>query len=280
MSIKDTQIQKDNVLNTVNPLKNKDIKPVFYKRLERIEERSQRLAAAFLVLGDTIKDTAPSLVYQGLFDGADRLVHEAVLASSDVSISDLRSGVVGVEKALRFSRGALRTGHWSGYISEMNFTVVDEAANRLFEEIDALFGVLDMQRPGAHLRLFSADILPSLEADNWGASSSVHTPGEATKITKTAAKTNLRSVGNELVPSAPEVKSTGSVTAEQRQVKQNRQVRIIGLLSRLGTVSMTDITGEFPGVSDKTIQRDLKNLIKTEKVVREGERRWSTYRLA
>lgn len=280
MSVKDTQAQKDNVLNMVNPLKNKDIKPVFYKRLERIEERSQRLAAAFLVLGDTIKDTAPVSVYQGLFDGADRLVHEAVLASSDVSISDLRKGVMGVEKALRFSRGALRTGYWSGYISEMNFTVVDKAANRLFEEIDVLFGVLDKQRPGAHLRLFSADILPSLETDGGEPSPTAQPAHGATGRTKATPKVEAQAISHELVPSAPEKQSTGSVTAEQRQVKQNRQVRIIGLLSRLGTVSMTDITGEFPGVSSKTIQRDLNNLIKAEKVVREGERRWSTYRLA
>lgn len=60
----------------------------------------------------------------------------------------------------------------------------------------------------------------------------------------------------------------------------DRQDKIRGLLKGKQGVSIKEISDAVPGVSEKTLQRDLMALIERGEVVREGERRWSTYRLA
>lgn len=280
MSLKDTQIQKDTVLETEKTLQNKALKPVFYNRLVRIDERAQRLGSALLVLGEAVKDTAPQVVTAGLFGAADTLVARAQTAGLSGVNRDLEHRLEGLFVALRSGLARLKSAYWAGYITEMNFDLVNASGARLEGELEAILEVLAKRRPGSALRSFSSDMLPLLETEPEPQSDEPLAQASSEISPSIAPKPTPRPVSEELVPSTPQAPSVGSVTAEQRQLKQNRQVRIVGLLSRLGTVSMTDIVDEFPGVSDKTIQRDLKALVKEGKVVKEGERRWSTYRLA
>lgn len=60
----------------------------------------------------------------------------------------------------------------------------------------------------------------------------------------------------------------------------DRHTKIREVLKSKEQVSIKDISNAIPGVSEKTLQRDLMALIERGEVVREGERRWSTYRLA
>lgn len=60
----------------------------------------------------------------------------------------------------------------------------------------------------------------------------------------------------------------------------DRHGKIRDLLRTKEQVSIKDISEAIQGVSEKTLQRDLMVLIERGEVVREGERRWSTYRLA
>ncbi|RME30284.1 DeoR family transcriptional regulator, partial [Candidatus Parcubacteria bacterium] len=65
-----------------------------------------------------------------------------------------------------------------------------------------------------------------------------------------------------------------------RDESRSRRDAILTIIGHKGRVSIRDITDEISGVSSKTIQRELNALIRDGLVVREGERRWSTYRLA
>lgn len=69
---------------------------------------------------------------------------------------------------------------------------------------------------------------------------------------------------------APGVESGGSA----------RQTSILSLIKDKGAVSIKDITAVVRGVSDKTIQRELQGLIDAGRLIKKGERRWSTYSLA
>lgn len=60
----------------------------------------------------------------------------------------------------------------------------------------------------------------------------------------------------------------------------DRHTKIREVLRGKDQVSIKNISDAIPGVSEKTLQRDLMALIERGEVVREGERRWSTYRLA
>ena len=63
------------------------------------------------------------------------------------------------------------------------------------------------------------------------------------------------------------------------EAKIERKENIIKILKQKRDASINDITALMKNYSSKTIQRDLKELIKDNLVVKEGSRRWSTYNL-
>lgn len=76
--------------------------------------------------------------------------------------------------------------------------------------------------------------------------------------------------------------SRTAASAPERTKGQSspRQEAILSLISEKGTVSIKDISLTVRGVSEKTIQRELSALIEAGRVVRKGERRWSTYSIS
>lgn len=58
----------------------------------------------------------------------------------------------------------------------------------------------------------------------------------------------------------------------------NRTDRILSILKDKGEATIKDISLLITDCSEKTIQRELNELIKDSRVVREGERRWSKYK--
>ncbi len=60
----------------------------------------------------------------------------------------------------------------------------------------------------------------------------------------------------------------------------DRKDKIKDILREKGQIGIKDISDVIKDVSEKSIQRDLNDLIESGTVVRIGERRWSTYRLA
>ena len=59
--------------------------------------------------------------------------------------------------------------------------------------------------------------------------------------------------------------------------KSERKKEILNLLRKEKELSLPDISLHFEGISQKTIQRDLKELIAHKLVKKIGERRWSRY---
>lgn len=66
----------------------------------------------------------------------------------------------------------------------------------------------------------------------------------------------------------------------QKKVMTNRRMSVIDILSVHPHATLQDLLQKFPGVSGKTIQRELLKLIDDGVVTKEGERRWTTYQLS
>lgn len=65
-----------------------------------------------------------------------------------------------------------------------------------------------------------------------------------------------------------------------KAVMDSRRASILSLLSSRDKISIKDAASVIPGVSEKTIQRELLAMVDAGLLIKEGERRWSTYRKA
>jgi len=74
----------------------------------------------------------------------------------------------------------------------------------------------------------------------------------------------------------PSLKEFGAVSVK----KNNRQSVIIGLLKRKREIMIKDVTPLIPGVSEKTIQRELLEMVAAGILTKIGEKRWPRYTLA
>jgi hypothetical protein len=103
---------------------------------------------------------------------------------------------------------------------------------------------------------------------------SVH-EGTSTQ-TASSRKIALRSNTRQVSRGSQGVGREGISTSEPTLPRKDR---ILAVLKDKGEASIKDIIEVVTDYSEKTIQRDLISLIKDNLVVREGERRWSKYRL-
>lgn len=70
---------------------------------------------------------------------------------------------------------------------------------------------------------------------------------------------------------------------EKRQPQENgtdRKEKILSVIKQKGDVTIKDIASEIEGVSEKTVQRDLVDLLAKGSIKKRGERRWTTYSVA
>lgn len=78
----------------------------------------------------------------------------------------------------------------------------------------------------------------------------------------------------------PSLRVTSPKEGERSQAGGGRKEVVLALIKERGEVSIKDISDSIKDCSEKTIQRLLTELIKDNLVTREGERRWSRYKLA
>lgn len=62
--------------------------------------------------------------------------------------------------------------------------------------------------------------------------------------------------------------------------QSDRRKAILSLIDAREKISIKDAVSQIPGVSEKTIQRELLAMVKDGSLIKEGERRWSIYRKA
>lgn len=86
----------------------------------------------------------------------------------------------------------------------------------------------------------------------------------------------------------PEIKKRPTESRLQKQTNvgeskghtDGRSQAIVSIVRAKGNVSIRDISAVITDCSEKTIQRELLDLVRRGVLRKEGERRWSTYRLA
>ncbi|MEK7101901.1 MAG: hypothetical protein AAB882_01975 [Patescibacteria group bacterium] len=221
----------------------KDIRRVFiYKKAERLAKAIHLITPAFIE-SMSLKNRIDAIAV-GLIDAA--------ILSPSVARTALSRELLALSSVLSIAR----TSHM---LSSMNAELISREAHMLLHEV-ALY-----EEP--RLSLDETPTLSSIAKDAFSrdtSQSSHNTAGRrAPKEREFIHKGHIK-----------DIKSVSD-----SYIKDRRDA-ILSVIRNKKIASIKDISTLVRGVSEKTIQRELSVLIGSGMVLKQGERRWSTYSLA
>ena len=216
---------------------------VFEKDIRRvfIYKKAERLAKAIHLITPAFTE---SISLRNKIDAiAIGLVDAAILPSGTARMK-LSRELLALSSVLSIAR----TG---GLLSSMNAELIAREAHVLLQEVAAY------EEP----RLF-LDGVPTLSEIAKLQNSNLQEPKKISKPTA-SSKGHIKDIKS--------VSDTG--------IKDRREA-VLSVIRNKKRASIKDISTLIRDVSEKTIQREIVSLVASGIVIKEGERRWSTYQLA
>ncbi len=229
-----------------NNIFEKDIRRVFiYKKAERLAKAIHLITPAFsesVSLKNRIDTIAIGLVDAAILPSS---AARTVLSRELLALSSLLS--------------IARTG---GILSSMNAELISREAHILLQEVVAY------EEP----RLFLDDA-PTLSdiAKKAHSQRALQSQHSSTPVRRPAEGGSL--------PASQAGASGGKGHIKDTKSVKDRSDAVLSVIKNKGKASIKDISTIIRGVSEKTIQRVLLALIAEGIVLKQGERRWSTYSL-
>jgi hypothetical protein len=224
----------------------KDIRRVFiYKKAERIGKALALVAPAFV--GNAPLCNRVDTLALGLIDAATLHPHELGTA---------------LPRELLALSSVLALGEASGVLSPMNAEIILQECHTLLKEIE-----------GYEDPTLTIEDVPSI------AILAKNTHKEArSRVSSIHPLALSKGRGREI----KDISNKGHLkdTKGQSGMSGARRDSILSVIRNKGNASIKDISNVIRGVSEKTLQRELLGLIASGIVVKNGERRWSSYTLA
>lgn len=211
-------------------------------------KKTERIVSAIYLVTSLIKDSEP-LKWE---------LREASM--SLISLIASLNGSESVDKNLMFQNyfstsvqvmSFLTICNKSGHISEMNYSII-------IKEIESLLNFLKEQ---SRIATHTAGYILSdsfFETDHVLSSQKPTVTGSSHIVKPLIKKDSINDI---------------------KDRKSSRKDSIISLLKKSSDLTIKDFVKVIPNCSEKTIQRELIDLVDSGVVVRKGERRWSTYSL-
>lgn len=272
MDIKDTD-QKNTVSNGQLPIE--QAKNAFYTKhsvMSFISKKTEKIATAIYMVTDFVSDSEP--LKQEL-----RTLALALLSStrklhnrSDIDHSIMADEVVRtIEDILVF----LSLGSTIGIISIMNESILRNELGKVRESLQNTYGkntALVVAHPG-----YANIILNRSMFDLAGEMGISPDSSKGQEISK--GHNEQINVLYKKVEKTPSLTLSISKKTDLGN-KIARRNDVLTVVRNKGKVSIKDISQILKDISDKTIQRELHGLVQEGVLVKEGEKRWSMYKIA
>ena len=225
-----------------------------------IFKKTEKITSALYLVSALLKDEEP--MKWELRDKGMDLLSSSFTASSSLP-GDKNSVIQSLFTAALETISLLNVCHISHLISEMNHQL-------LVREIDQVVGLLkdrltiNAENAGYVLseQFFKT---PDLFTTGFG--------GGSNSVMNNKESRHKGQAGS----SANKAISNGQVAVQQK--KSQRQEQIVGVLKGQSNLTIKDFSKVIKDCSEKTIQRELLELVDKGVVKKEGERRWSRYSL-
>ncbi len=264
--------------------------------LTYVLKKSERILAALYLVSDLLSDSEP-LKWTLRERGAEMHALSFLMNTGDPTQKNnaLRNLYLAITETVSY----LRVGLLSGIISQMNFDLLDQE----------LMSLVNTLHERAHAeREHHGYVLSQTFFDTTGVAEHVlskyknslvknygHLNEQSTNI-KDNKGVNIKDGSKDTIPSSKvnndrvfskdninkddiEIKSSRSLVSIVDTKKDNRRTLILDLLSKKSNLSIKDFSLVIKDCSEKTIQRELVELVDQGVLIRNGERRWSTYSL-
>lgn len=230
-----------------------------------IFKKTEKITAALYMVSGLLKDDEP--IKWEIRDKGIDLLSSSFSASSSLP-GDKNAVIQSLFTAALETISLLNVAKISNLISDMNHKL-------LIREIDNIIGLLkkrlaqNAENAGYVLSenffktpdLFSSGFRPDIHSDKHAFPND--SKGHRLNNTKSGSD------GENLVK--------GQINPAQKKVE--RQTTIISILEKQSDLTIKDFSRVIEGCSEKTIQRELLELVAKGVVKKEGERRWSRYSL-
>lgn len=287
--------------------------PVVYESLATVSERMGKITQALVLVATVAPDTY-ALFSRGVDYTVSLLSHIHTIESTPhvATIDDVNRIIIGI----RHITHQWTLCHTAGLISDMNYQVVLVELNNLDQfvreklmtycigQVTYPFRIPENASGNYHpdsislegyfkspAELSSKKTLANHDLDK----------GHVQKITKEKEAVDIKPILQKPVPETVTqkvVSDYGFVPTKiesetfPREVqkmeiknisgedKKERRDAIMRTIRSKGQVTIKDISENITDVSEKTIQRDLQELIQHGVLIREGEKRWAVYKLA
>lgn len=238
---------------------------------QSLYEKVVGYAKATYLVTTVVKDSEPlkgqvrNVANRLIEDISDFAYVERYAGSSQTSLVEVRELVS--ELLIFFHIGSL-----SLILSKMNYEILKNEGEKILMMIDAVLA--DHTRVG----MLSSDFFSSQREDRAHLLFPVEKhPMQSSQVGVISSPEHSRPLSDSSRVTKKGAVTQGEGVSAQIKDSGNRTDKIIAFMKGKEKLSVTDIAAGFKDCSEKTIQRELVNLVASGKVVKEGERRWSRY---
>lgn len=241
-----------------------------------ITTKAQKIVTALYLVTGNMSDTEP------LKSTLRQKSLELIGVTHNMGMDAMFSKKDKIAFYLEHIKSLLIVAEQTGYVSEMNSHILQREINKLMQTIHGSEKGNEVREGGVLPEGFF-DVESLREGTRGGLRA--HEQGEDTQREnqKDIKDNNLYKTDNVARNSeqnrtqhTPQVKRQKEIIKPR---KQNRREFILSIITKKKEVNIKDISDVFDGCSEKTIQRELTSLVEDGVVRKEGERRWSRYRL-
>ncbi len=221
----------------------------------RLHGKSHRLAAAVFIVSDSIDDGEE--IKNKIKNLSLSLVSMSVMLK-DAGFSDAKKIISEIENRSLELMSMIDIASVAGLISSMNAKILKEEFESFVLELNRSYNEIEVQN-GSIQSVF----LNSPKTDQIN--------GDFENVDKIKSF-NYKENNNGLL--------VDKNTTKNHKRKDSRKNSILEFIKGHKDVSIKDIVPNIVGCSEKTIQRELIDLINEGKIKKVGERRWTKYSIA
>ncbi len=167
--------------------------------------------------------------------------------------------------------------YFKGVLNNNNLRVVKKAISSLLDLISENASALFYGDIVFNDYDFNANSLDLKTEDRAGIKDNLNTDKGHLKDIENTIKDKKETIKDK-VDKSREIKRLPSLNSLNNS--RSRRMQIIDLLQMHSSLSLKDISAQFPDWSSKTIQRELSSMCKDGVLEKEGEKRWTRYSLA